>query len=111
MPEKPYNFTMADGSRNFASLPQSVSWYDLRDQIANLPGAKLTGFVTDHVTEAWIDFTYLGHNFSVNDQNGEYWFFVGDPGCPDHILQAVLDHCKGLLIEHPQNPWRAWRFP
>jgi len=36
--------------------------------IAQLEGAVVTGFITDHVTEAWIDFTYCGDQFSVNDQ-------------------------------------------
>ena len=88
---------MADGSRHFGDLPQTVLWYDLRDHIQNLEGAVLTAFVTDNVTEAWIDFTYQNHEFSVNDQNGSYWFFVKDPRCPDDILRAVLSHCSAVL--------------
>ena len=62
-----------------------------------LPGATVTGFVTDFVTEAWIDITYRGQEFSINDQWGDYWFFVKDPACPDEIMAAVLDHCRLLL--------------
>jgi hypothetical protein len=87
----------ADGSRLFARLPQAVLWHRLRDHVAELPGAVVTAFVTDDVTEAWIDFTYRGHSFSVNDQFGEYWFFVRDPGCPESILGAVVDHCATIL--------------
>jgi hypothetical protein len=88
---------MADGSRQFASLPQTRSWYELRDHLAALPGLIVTALLTDDVTEAWIDFTYRDHSFSVNDQHGDYWFFVDDPRCPDDVLAAVADHCATLL--------------
>jgi hypothetical protein len=92
-----FDITMNDGSRHFGDLPQTVLWYELRDHIAHLSGAVITGFITDDVTEAWIDFTYLGHHFSVNDQYGDYWFFVDDPACPDDVLRDVLEHCKKRL--------------
>lgn len=88
-----------DGSRHFGDLPQTALWYELRDHIGELGSAAITGFVTDHVTEAWVDFTYRGHRFSVNDQSSDYWFFVEDPRCPDAILEAVLSHCKLLCGE------------
>lgn len=91
------NITMNDGTRHFGDLPQSVLWYELRDHLRNLNGASITGFITDQITEAWIDFTYSGFQFSVNDQFGDYWFFVNDPNCPDETLQAVLSHCESLL--------------
>jgi hypothetical protein len=97
MPEQIFSIIMCDGSRHFGDLPQTVSWYDLRDHIARLDGAVVTGFITDHVTEAWIDFTYCDHRFSVNDQYGDYWFFVDQPDCPDAILQQVLGYCRRLI--------------
>jgi hypothetical protein len=96
--EKLLSITMADGSRHFGDLPQTASWYELRDHIERFEGVQLTGFITDHITEAWIDFSYRGHCFSVNDQFGDYWFFVKDPSCPDEVLEAVLGHCKSLLL-------------
>jgi hypothetical protein len=92
-----YNIIMHDGSRHFGDLPQTALWYDVRDHVVRLPGATLTGFVTDDVTEAWIDFTYRDRAFSINDQFGDYWFFVNDPACPAEILQEVLDHFARLL--------------
>ena len=92
-----YSITMNDGSRQFGALPQAVLWEELRDHIQGLDGATATDFITDYVTEAWIDFSYRGHRFSVNDQFGEYWFFVENPNCPDDILKAVLSHCQSLL--------------
>ena len=91
------NIEMNDGSRHFGDLPQTVLWHELRNHIKILDGAEVTDFVTDNVTEAWIEFSYRGHRFSINDQFGSYWFFVNDPGCPDEILEAVLSHCELLL--------------
>jgi hypothetical protein len=84
---------MCDGSRHFGDLPQTVLWHRLRNHIEKLVGAEITDFVTDNVTETWIDFSYRGHRFSVNDQFGAYLFFVNDPSCPDETLDAVLSHC------------------
>ena len=89
---------MRDGSRNFLALPQTRDWYATRDHVGTLDGAKVTGFVCDHVTEAWIDFIFEGEAFSINDQFGEYWFFVEDPACPDEILERVAIHFAKLLM-------------
>jgi hypothetical protein len=96
MTEKLLSIVMKDGSRHFGDLPQTVLWHDLHDHIEKLDDAAVTDSVTDNVTEAWIDF-YRGCCFSVNDQFGDYWFFVDDPKCPDEILEAVLSHCDLLL--------------
>lgn len=95
---------MHDGSRHFGSLPdtydvESPQWYALRDHVALLAGAELRGFVTDDVTEAWIDFSFRGATFSINNQLGEWWFFAEDPACPEPVLHEVLDHFERLL--HP----------
>jgi hypothetical protein len=97
MPQPLFNFSMHDGSRHFGDLPQTALWYDVRDHVARLPGALLTGFVTDDVTEAWIDFTYRGCAFSINDQFGDDWFFVDASVCPDDILSDLLSHFTKLL--------------
>lgn len=97
-----YDLRMHDGSRHFGSLAetydvQSPQWYRLRDHVARLCGAKLTGCTTDDVCEAWIDFRHEGQSLSTNNRNGEWWFFVADPGCPESVLTAVLDHFEVLL--------------
>jgi len=46
---------------------------------------------------SWIDFDYAGQTFTVNDQFGEYWFFVRDPNCSDEVLMTVATHCEQLL--------------
>ena len=60
--------------------------------MSKLESAQLTGFITDGVTETWIDFTFGGHRFTINDQMGNYWFFVEDPSCPDEVLMKVAKH-------------------
>lgn len=94
---------MNDGSRHFGALPEtydvdSPQWYALRDQVGRLAGATLRSFVTDDVTEAWIHFEFRGHEFSINNQHGEWWFFVDDPACPDAILSEVLKHFEWVLL-------------
>jgi hypothetical protein len=86
-----------DGSRKFASLPATRDWYAVRDHVYLLGGTKLTGFVCDGVTEAWIDFTFLGESFTINDQFGEYWFFSNNASCNEQHLIAVKAHRVSLL--------------
>jgi hypothetical protein len=97
MPINLFDFRMNDGSRHFADLPETVFFDDLRQYAARLPGAKETGFVTDWVTEVWLDFEFRGQNFSINNQFGDYWFFVENPDCPDEILLEVLEHFQQIL--------------
>lgn len=89
---------MHDGSRNFGELRQTASWYEVRDHISVLEDAELTRFVCDDITEAWICFRYRGHDFSINDKFGDYWFFVQDPACPDLILHTVIEHFREILV-------------
>ena len=92
-----YDMRMHDGSRHFAALPETESWHALHEHVKKLEGVGDTDIITDEVTEAWIDFSFRGHEFSVNNQHGDYWFFVEDPACPTEVLEAVLSHCKLLL--------------
>jgi len=91
------NITTHDGSRHFADLPETAGWNKLRKHISRLDGAVVTNLLTDQITEVWIDFTFAGHSFSVNNQFGDYWFFVDNPQCPDDTLHTVLRHCESLL--------------
>jgi len=88
---------MHDGSRKFTELSETVTWDKFRQHITRLSGANVTDYLTDHVTEMWLDFTFRGHNFTVNNQSGDFWFFVVDPSCPDDILSAVVEHCEPVL--------------
>jgi hypothetical protein len=88
---------MHDGSRNFCNLPEAVFFDELRRHASKLTTAKITGFLTDSVTEVWLDFNFRGQKFSINNQYGDYWFFVEDPECPDNILIEVMEHFRKLL--------------
>jgi len=92
-----FDMRMRDGSRHFAALPESAGFDDLYRHIGQLPGTTITGYITDHITEMWLDFTFHGHAFSINNQCGDYWLFVIDPACPDPVLQQVVEHCESLL--------------
>jgi len=86
-----------DGSREFINLPECYPWDVLQLHVLLLEGGAVTGYISDEVTEMWLDFTYRGHSFSINNQLGEFWFFVDDPACPDEILIEVGEHFEGLL--------------
>lgn len=88
---------MIDGSRYFADLPETVFFDKLQDHAKAFVNAQVTGFVTDWVTEVWLAFEYRGHKFSINNQMGDYWFFVQNPDCPDEILIEVLEYFEILL--------------
>ena len=85
-----------DGGRQFTALPQTTDPMTLRKHIARLPGVTM-GALVYSVSESWIDFTLEGHSFSVNDQYGEYWFFVANPAAPDELLERVVSHATTLL--------------
>lgn len=59
-------------SRQFVDLPESVDWKVLRGHLEKMPDAFVTDYVSDGVTEMWLDFNYKGNRFSVNNQFGEY---------------------------------------
>ena len=93
------NIAANDGSRQFGELPETVSFDRLRSHLETLPDTRVTDFLTDHITEVWIDFSFRGHHFTVNNQYGDYCFFVQETQAPDEILEAVLTHCRSLLGE------------
>jgi len=88
---------MTDGSRHFVDMPEVVFFDELYDQTEELDGAEITEFIVDGVVEMWLDFEFRGHKFSVNNQLGDYWFFVEDADCPDEILLEVIAHFRKLL--------------
>jgi hypothetical protein len=91
-----FDVRMNDGSRHFAELPE-IAWFDeMRSHLKELTGAAETGYVTDAVTEMWLDFCFAGHNFSINNQMSCYWFFVDDPACDDSVLEQVVDHFETI---------------
>lgn len=88
---------MNDGSRHFVDMPEVVFFDEVADHVENLEGAEITEFLTDGIVEMWLDFEYRGHKFSVNNQLGDYMFFVEDADCDEEILLEIIDHFRKLL--------------
>ena|SRR5688572_13166310 len=88
---------MKDGSRHFVDMPEVVFFDEFADHVERLEGAEITEFITDGVVEMWLEFEYRSHKFSVNNQFGDYCFFVLDPNCPEKILLEIVDHFRELL--------------
>ena len=99
MSSKLLNLIMKDGSRNFAILPETIFFDELRELVKSFEGSKEIGFVTDGVTEVWLAFDFGGHKFSINNQFGDYWFFVDDPNCSNKILLEVVKYFEKFLIK------------
>ena len=94
MPPPLLNHIMHDGSRHFFSLPSSRSPRRFLWHILRLP-ALPTGYLADRVTgECWLDFRWRKQRFSLHNPLGadEYWFFVANPACLEHILQTLADY-------------------
>jgi hypothetical protein len=97
-----FDVRMNDGSRHFGELPETYDvekpqWHRLKAHVEQLPGAKLLSFVTDDVTEAWIVFSFAEHEFSLNNQQGQWWAFVQNVACPDELLLRMLDYLESEL--------------
>jgi hypothetical protein len=88
---------MNDGSRHFVDMPEVVFFDEFADHVEDLEGAEITEFLTDGIIEMWLDFEYRGHKFSVNNQLGDYMFFVEDASCDEEILLEIIDHFRKLL--------------
>lgn len=86
-----------DGSRHFVDFPEVIFFDDFYDHTEELDGAEITEFIADGVVEMWLEFEFRGHNFSVSNQFGDYWFFVQDADCPDEILLEIIAHFRKLL--------------
>lgn len=85
---------MEDGSRLFAITQERISWAELRQHLEKMEGLEILRFVTDGVVVGWLDFRYFGHEFSVNNPMGEFWFFVQDPACASFILGELMTHLR-----------------
>jgi hypothetical protein len=88
---------MTNNTYMFVALPQVRLWHDLHEYLQRLQGVNITGFLTDGVIGSWIDFSFRGHSFTINEQSGQYQFFVGDADCSDEVLSEVTRHCKAFL--------------
>lgn len=72
-------------------------WHDLLGHLELLRGVEVTQFVTDGVVGSWIDFTFRGQRFTINEEAGFYHFFVEEPDCSGSVLNEVAAHCEKFL--------------
>jgi len=85
---KIFSIISHDGkSKHFFSLPELIPMEELTKSLESIPGVDIKNELTDSVTEIWVDFNYQGSNYSVNNQHGDYYFFVDDLELSDEILQ------------------------
>lgn len=83
---------MCDGTRQFAN----VRWRPpllLKRQLESA-GATVTEFL-ETPTETWIDFELERHQFNAHNPINDFWLFVRDPACPDHLLERVTAIFRG----------------
>jgi hypothetical protein len=81
-----------DGSRQFACVPKYGTWRTLHEQVGRLPGATVHNFVAEGVAGPWMEFSFRGHRFLVQERDGDWWLCVRDPQCPDTLLYQVASH-------------------
>jgi hypothetical protein len=95
------NEIMSDGSRNFLLLPVgSTPPLYLLFRVFTLWGAYPIAYVPSY-SESWIDFRYRGQKFSINNQFGDYWFFVHNSDCDENILLQVANYFQRVLGSRP----------
>ena len=82
---------MRDNSLLFFDMLENISWNELRSQIKSLHDAQITGWLTDEITEFWLDFTFRGYRFTINNPMGEFWFFAEDAKCPQEVLDVIIN--------------------
>lgn len=90
------NQSMSGGARRFAALPESVDFATLRQLVSALPDARILQFI-ETIPEVLIVFDYHGHQISINNQFGEYWFFARDSATPDRELEELTFYFRRHL--------------
>ncbi|MCB1023261.1 MAG: hypothetical protein KDB79_02655 [Acidobacteria bacterium] len=88
---------LPENTRHFVDFPEVIFFDQFHDHVENLDGTEITEFEMDGVFEMWLEFTFRGNKFYVNNRLGDYWFFVEDPKCPEPILLEIADHFRKLL--------------
>jgi hypothetical protein len=87
---------VAPVSRSFAEFVVNQSWHDLGTHIRRLGGADYLGFHS-FSGDACLQFSYHGHEFSIQESGRLFVFKVEDSNCPDRILFEVQSHFAAIL--------------
>ena len=86
------NIINPDGSRLFFGRTENLSASQSRALVESLDGGQITKFLTDIITEFWLDFSFQQHQFTIHSAWHGYWFFVKDASCPPEILEIIIKH-------------------
>lgn len=84
-------------ARHFVDFPEVIFFDEFKDHLELLEDLEITEFEIDGVVEMWLEFLFRGQHFYVNNQFGDYQFFVKEPKCPEEILLEIADHFRRLL--------------
>ena len=85
------DFRMHDGSRQFYTMQKTIAWNDLISRLERLNRLVVKEFLPSLTLGSWLEFSFKGYNYCVNEQMGMYWFLVKDPTCPEEILVEVVE--------------------
>lgn len=88
---------MEDGSLLFAELSSEISWVDLRNHFERIDQLLIMKFVTDGITEAWLDFYYYDQHFTIHCPLDIYLVFAQDYDCPAFMLNDLLAHFRAVM--------------
>lgn len=70
------------------SFPHGISAQALVEYLKTVPGTEVKKFLNGAI-ESWIDFSYEGLSYSINDQFGDYLVFAeNDRATPRHQEMA-----------------------
>ncbi|MEZ5346618.1 MAG: hypothetical protein R2681_13790 [Pyrinomonadaceae bacterium] len=88
---------LPENALHFVDFPEVIFFDQFYDHVENLEGTVITEFEVDGVFEMWLEFTFRGNKFFINNKFGDYLFYVEDPNCAEPILLEIADHFRQLL--------------
>ena len=95
--------TLTFMNKGFCRFPQTRSWHEAREHLAELQGVAVTDATDAPVVGSWIDFTFRGHSFTINAESGEFVFFVEDTDCPESVRAEVAAHFEPFFAERTDH--------
>ena len=95
--------TLTSMNHGFCRFPQTRSWHETRERLAELQGAAVTDASDDPVVGSWIDFTFRGYSFTINAESGEFVFFAENTDCPESVRGEVTAHFASFFAERADH--------
>jgi hypothetical protein len=79
-------------NNGFCKFPQTRLGCEIRERLVELPGVAVTDAIDAPIAGSWIEFTFRGHSFTINEESEEFVFYVEDGDCPAAVLAEVAGH-------------------